>query len=141
MDGEKWTRPPGSQLPNMELKRVMIIAEQVPEETEQIREAVEVAGYSAQVVESVYRTLETVRQDRPDLLVVRDDFLIEGGGWVIAEQVWEIAPGLPVVVLKSSPAHKSPTLVDAGPYATLDTPVKAEELQATANRLLGGSSE
>jgi DNA-binding NtrC family response regulator len=117
-------------------KVAIIAAELMSKDTELIQEAVEAIGYSSQVIQSAYRTLGAVRRDNPDLFIVRDDFFINRGGWIMADQVRDIAPRLPVIVLKSDPEIETTNSVNAGPLATLDIPVNPDDLRTTVDSLI-----
>jgi DNA-binding NtrC family response regulator len=119
------------------LSKVAIIAsELMSKDTELIQAAVEAIGYTPQVIRSAYKTLGSVRRETPDLFIVRDDFFINRGGWIMADQVRDIAPRLPVIVLKTGPEIETTDSINAGPLATLDMPVNPDDLRTTVEGLI-----
>ena len=56
-------------------------------------------GHEVVVIKSLYELLEYVSEVAPFALVVARDYRTGGGGWVVAEQVWERQPALPVLLV------------------------------------------
>ena len=95
-------------------------------------------GYTVIPARSLFETLETVRAKPPDAVVISIDFLVPQGGWIAGEQIWEIAPELPVLFVAGweGEVPEVPEETLKGPHAVLSDPFRGEELVKALKKLL-----
>jgi len=92
-----------------------------------VRTVLEHRSYRVVEAGSTYEALRLIRARKPDLVVLREDFPVPRGGWIVCERVWEAHPEVPVLVLSTGQADQTAAAA-AGPHRISPYPVKAERL-------------
>ena len=90
-----------------------------------VRTLLEHQSYRVIEAGSTYEALRLVRGRKPALVVLREDFPLARGGWIVCDRVWEAHPEVPVLILSADPRGVTPPTA-AGPHRTSPYPVKSQ---------------
>jgi DNA-binding NtrC family response regulator len=95
------------------------------------------AGFAPILARSAFDALEAVRNGRAAAVVMSAGFLAGGGGWIVAEQMREIAPALPIVLVAewNEPRPATPKKL-AGPHTVVLNPSRLADLGSAVGALI-----
>ena len=97
-----------------------------------VREMLRQEGYDVVAMESLHQFMQYLSESAPMAVIVTRDYRVGGGGWVVANQVRELRPALPVFLLAY--AEQPPV---EGTCPVLTWPVSRDELRAALSPVGG----
>ena len=107
---------------------VLILADPGVTGYDGIRTLLRQEGYNAVALDSLHQFMQFLSESAPLAVIVADDYRVSGGGWIVAEQVKELHPALPVLLLAHTDIGTEQPPVE-GTCRVLTWPVAGDELQ------------